>query len=433
MAGLTGLKGGAMRQTRFMRNIWLGIENLLLHKLRSFLTMLGVVFGVGSVVAMLSVGEGASKEALEQIRKLGSNNIIISSVKSAEEEAMSTAHSHMSIYGLLYEDHGRIAESFSHVKQTAPAKIMRKNSRLGEKEMELRVVGTTPQWFELVPREVLAGRELLPSDEEKKAPVAVLTEYGARKILATESTIGQTIRIGGDQFEVVGIVKSESGQAGNIQIPDQEVDVYIPIEVARRYFGDIFTKRTSGGDEREKVELHQIIVEVDEGDKVEGVAAGIIRMLEQFHKKKDYVVSVPLALRKQAEATKRRFNIVLGSIAGISLLVGGIGIMNIMLASVTERTREIGIRRAVGAKRRQIVYQFLIETTVLSTTGGIIGLGVGALIPFLITYFSGMITVMTWKGILLPLSISVTIGILFGLYPAIHAAKVDPIVALRHE
>ena len=161
-----------MRKTRFMRNIWLGIENLLLHKLRSFLTMLGVVFGVGSVVAMLSVGEGASKEALEQIRKLGSNNIIISSIKSAEEESLSTTHSHMGIYGLLYEDHRRISESFSHVKQTAPVKIVRKDSRLGEKEMELRVVGTTPQWFELVPRDVIAGRELLPSDEEKNAPVA---------------------------------------------------------------------------------------------------------------------------------------------------------------------------------------------------------------------------------------------------------------------
>ncbi|MHC4462180.1 MAG: ABC transporter permease [Planctomycetota bacterium] len=427
-----------MKQTKMMRNILLGIENLLLHKLRSLLTMLGVVFGVGSVVAMLSVGEGASKEALEQIRKLGSNNIIISSVKSAEEEALSTTHSHMSIYGLLYEDHRRIAESFSHVKQTAPAKIMRKDSRLGEKEIELRVVGTTPQWFELVPREVVAGRVLLPLDVAEKTPVAVLTVYGARKILAGENTIGQTIRIGGDQFEVIGIVQSESGgeaQAGSIkiQIPDQNVDVYIPIEVARRYFGDIFTKRTSSGDEREKVELHQIIVEVGEGEKVESIAAGIKRMLEQFHKKKDYAVSVPLALRKQAEATKRRFNIVLGSIAGISLLVGGIGIMNIMLASVTERTREIGIRRAIGAKRRQIIYQFLIETTVLSTTGGIIGLGMGALIPFLITYFSKMITVMTLKGILLPLLISITIGILFGLYPAIRAAKVDPIVALRHE
>jgi len=422
-----------MRQTRIARNIWLGIENLLLHKLRSFLTMLGVVFGVGSVVAMLSVGEGASKEALEQIRKLGSNNIIISSMKSAEEEATSTQHSHMSIYGLTHNDYRRIAMSFKHIKQTAPVKITRKDSRLLQRVLELRIVGTTPAWFKLMPREVLAGRVLLESDSRNSAPVAVLTEFGARKILATESTIGQTVRLGSDQFEVVGIVKSESGQAGNIQIPDQNVDAYIPIEVARRYFGDMFTKRTSGGDERELVELHQVIVQVDDPKKVEAVAAGIERMLERFHKKKDYVVSVPLALLKQAEATKRTFSIVLGSIAGISLLVGGIGIMNIMLASVTERTREIGIRRAIGAKRRQIVLQFLIETVVLSTMGGIIGLGMGTLIPFLITYFSGMVTVMTLKGILLPLLISMSIGILFGLYPAIHAAKVDPIVALRHE
>jgi putative ABC transport system permease protein len=422
-----------MRRTRIGRNIWLGIENLLLHKLRSFLTMLGVVFGVGSVVAMLSVGEGASKEALEQIRKLGSNNIIISSMKSAEEEATSTTRSRMSMYGLTYEDHRRVAQSFKDIQRTAPVKLIRRDSRLYGRVMELRVVGTTPEWFELVPRQVLAGRVLLKSDQEKQAPVVVLTEFGARKILATESTIGQTICIGSDQFEVIGIVKSESGQAGNIQIPDQDVDAYVPIEVARRYFGDIFTKRTSSGEERERVELHQMIIQVDDPKKVEAIAGGIERMLEKFHKKKDYVVSVPLALLKQAEAMKRRFNIVLGSIAGISLLVGGIGIMNIMLASVTERTREIGIRRAIGAKRRQIVFQFLIETVVLSTMGGIIGLGVGALIPFLITYFSGMVTMMTLKGILLPLLISMSIGILFGLYPAVHAAKVDPIVALRHE
>jgi putative ABC transport system permease protein len=395
--------------------------------------MLGVVFGVGSVVAMLSVGEGASKEALEQIRKLGSNNIIVSSIKSAEEEATSTQHSHMSIYGLTYEDHHRVAESFKDINRTAPVKLMRKDSRLRERVMELRVVGTTPEWFELVPREILAGRVLQGSGQDEQAPVAVLTEFGARKILATESTIGQTIRIGSDQFEVIGIVKSESGQAGNIQIPDQEVDAYIPIEVARLYFGDVFTKRTSGGDEREMVELHQMIVQVDDPKKVEAVAAGIERMLGQFHKKKDYVVSVPLALLKQAEAMKRRFNIVLGSIAGISLLVGGIGIMNIMLASVTERTREIGIRRAIGAKRRQIIFQFLIETVVLSTTGGIIGLGVGGLIPLLITYFSHMTTLITLSGVLLPLFISMTIGIVFGLYPAMRAARVDPIVALRHE
>jgi putative ABC transport system permease protein len=312
-------------------------------------------------------------------------------------------------------------------------KIIRKEARLRERSMELRVVGTTAEWFELVPREVEAGRVLLRSDEEKKAPVAVLTEFGARKLLATQGSIGQTVRIGGNEFEVVGIVRSESGQAGNIQIPDQEADVYISLEVARRYYGDIFTRVTSGSFERERVELHQIIVQVDDSRHVEAAAAGIERMLGLFHKKKDFVVSVPLALLKQTEATKRTFNIVLGSIAGISLLVGGIGIMNIMLASVTERTREIGIRRAIGAKRRQIIYQFLIETCVLSMFGGMIGLGIGVLIPRLITHFSDMPTVVTLNGILLPLFISMSIGILFGLYPAIHAAKVDPIVALRHE
>ena len=422
-----------MRQARIVRNIWLGIENLLLHKLRSFLTMLGVVFGVGSVVAMLSVGEGASQHALEQIRKLGSNNIIITSMKSAEEEQASTTHAHMSIYGLTYEDHRRLAESFKNIKETAPAKVMRKDASLRERAMELRVVGATPAWFHLVPREIVAGRVILQSDQDKRSPVAVLTEFGARKLLATEGTIGQTLRIGGNQFQVIGIIQSESGQAGNIQIPDQDIDVYIPLEVSQRYFGDIFAKRTAGTDEREKVELHQIIVQVDDAKNAEAVGAGIDRMLQKFHTKKDYAVSVPLALLKQAEATKRTFNIVLGSIAGISLLVGGIGIMNIMLASVTERTREIGIRRALGAKRKQIIFQFLIETVVLSTTGGLIGLGIGVLIPFLIWYFTKMPTVITMNGVLLPLFVSMAIGIVFGIYPAMNAAQVDPIIALRHE
>jgi putative ABC transport system permease protein len=422
-----------MHQVKIVRNIWSGIENLLMHKLRSFLTMLGIVFGVGSVVAMLSVGEGASKEALEQIRKLGSNNIIISAMKAVEDESLTTAHSHMSIYGLLYEDYRRVAESFTTIKQAVPVKLMRKESRLGERAMELRVVGTTPVWFELVPRPIIAGRVLMTEDVEKQAPVAVLTEFGARKLLATEHTIGQFVRIGSDVFEVVGIVKSEGGEAGNIQIPDQQVDVYIPIEVARKYFGDITTRVTMGGREREMVELHQIIVEVDGTENVELTAKGIEVVIKRFHDKKDYEVSVPLALLKQAEDTKRRFNIVLGSIAGISLLVGGIGIMNIMLATVTERTREIGVRRAIGAQRRQIVSQFLIETSVLSTIGGLIGIGFGVLVPFLITYFAGMPTVITPESILLPLFISASVGIIFGLYPAMRAAKVDPIVALRHE
>ena len=422
-----------MHQIKIVRNILLGIEDLLLHKLRSFLTILGIVFGVGSVVAMLSVGEGASKEALEQIRKLGSNNIIISSVKSIEDESAATTHSYMSIYGLTYDDYARVSESFKNIRQTAPIKIIRKQGRLGEKTLDLRVVGTTSAWFDLIQRPLIAGRTLLSSDSENKSAIAILTEFGARRLLAAEHTIGQSLRIGGDYFEVIGIVKSESGQAGNIRIPDQQVDVYIPIDTARAYFGDATLRVTTGSMALEKVDLHQLIVQVDSTEDVESTAEGIDAMLRRFHKKKDYIVSVPLALLREAEATKRRFNIVLGSIAGISLLVGGIGIMNIMLASVTERTREIGIRRAIGAKRSQIISQFLIETIVLSTVGGLIGIGMGVAIPSIITYFADMPTVITPMSIVLPLVISFITGLVFGLYPAMRAAKVDPIVALRHE
>ncbi len=422
-----------MKQTKFIRNIWLGVENLLLHKLRSFLTMLGVVFGVGSVVAMLSVGEGASAEALEQIRKLGSTNIIVQSLKPVEEQSSTSSSSHMSIYGLTYDDFDRMTQSYNAVTNVVPVKLIYKESRLGERALELRVVGTSPDWFDLVSRDLVAGRVMRQEDQDNLASVAILTEYGARRLLATKNTIGQPVSIGGNVFEVVGIVKSESGKAGNIQIPDQQVDAYIPIKVARQYFGDVFYKRSAGSRIREKVELHQIIVQVDDTANVESTAAAVGTMLNNFHKKNDFTLDIPLALLKQAEATKRTFNIVLGSIAGISLLVGGIGIMNIMLASVTERTREIGVRRAIGAKRRQIIFQFLIETVVLSTIGGLIGTGIGVLIPAMITYFTGMTTVVTAAGIFLPLIISAAIGILFGLYPAVHAAGVDPIVALRHE
>ena len=422
-----------MHRSKTIRNILLGIENLLLHKLRTFLTMLGVVFGVGSVVAMLSVGEGASKEAMDQIRKIGSNNIIINSIKSVEEASSSTMHSHLGIYGLTYNDQTRIEETFNKIEQTVPVKLVRKQCRLGERGLELRIVGTIPAWFELLKRDIVAGRVLTTADMDNFAGVVVLTEFGARKLLAAENTIGQALRMGSDYFEIIGIVKSEGGMAGNIQMPDEEIDAYIPMSVARERFGDISTTRTSGGNTRELVELHQLIVQVGSIDDVESVAKGIETMLTRFHKKEDYRVSVPLALLRQAEATKRTFNIVLGSIAAISLLVGGIGIMNIMLASVTERTREIGIRRAIGAKRKQIIVQFLIETIVLSTAGGFIGIGVGMFIPWLITYFAGMPTIVTIKSIVLSVGISITIGIIFGLYPAVRAANVDPIVALRHE
>ncbi len=422
-----------LRFIRISRDIKLGVKNLLLHKLRSLLTMLGLVFGVGSVIAMLAIGEGASEQALEQIRKLGSRNVIVSSRKPPDDKSSGSRPSWLSIYGLLYDDAERIGSTIPTVTTVVPVKSMLKTSRFEKRALDLRVIATTEGWFDLVKRPVLAGRTLTKRDMDEHAAVAVLTEYGARRLLATEHVLGESLSIEHNAFEVVGVVQSENSDGESMETPDNQTDVYIPLPAARERYGDLFIRRTQGAMVREQVELHQMLVNVESEDAVERTASAISRILEMFHRKKDYSVNVPLALLKQAEATKRTFSIVLGAIAGISLLVGGIGIMNIMLASVTERTREIGIRRAIGAKRNQIVLQFLIESLVLSAVGGFIGIGLGLMIPWLVTVFAGMPTVVTAWSLVLSLGISVGVGIGFGIYPAMRASRLDPIVALRHE
>ncbi len=421
-----------MRSVRLFRDIQLGLKNLLLHKLRSLLTTLGVVFGVASVIAMLAVGEGANQEALEQIRQLGSNIIILQSQRPVDEGSAAQRATFMSVYGLLRDDEIRIRESFEAVRRTVPARIMRQEGRVGERRMELRVVGTTPDWFAVVDRERLAGRLLAAGDLTTAAPVAVLSEDAARRLLAAGYAIGQQVRVGSHVFEIVGVLRAEGGVGGDQRL-DTDADLYIPLTSFQERFGEVIVQRRSGARQVELVELHQIIVEVDAIDDVEPTATAIRAMLQRFHPREDYRIDVPLALLRQAEATQRTFNIVLGSIAGISLLVGGIGIMNIMLASVTERTREIGVRRAIGARRRQIVSQFLIETVVLSSMGGLIGIAIGMSIPRLITHWAGMPTIVTTTSLIMAAGISMSIGIVFGLYPAMRASRLDPIVALRHE
>jgi putative ABC transport system permease protein len=209
--------------------------------------------------------------------------------------------------------------------------------------------------------------------------------------------------------------------------------MFIPLETAKLRYGEVLMRRRSGSFEAERVQLHEVTIKVSSLENVPGVADAVRTVLERNHKNKDYEIVVPLELLKRAERTKQIFNIVLGSIAAISLLVGGIGIMNIMLASVTERTREIGIRRALGARRHDIISQFLVETVLLSGVGGVLGVLLGVAIPFIVTYAAGMKTIVTLWAPLLAFTISAMVGVIFGIYPAFRAASMDPVEALRHE
>lgn len=418
------------------RTVRLGVKSLCQHKLRSLLTLLGIIFGVCSVIAMLAIGEGASQEAQDQIRQLGSQNIIVESVKPPEEEK-ATANTQWAVsYGLTYEDAQRIKATVPNAKVLVPMRVLRKTIRNVTRKVDGEVVGTVPWHPEIARLKMIKGRYFSPLEAAGKENVCVISSTVAEKLFFLEEPIGKVIRLGRGCYRIVGVaedkavkVSEKARKAGQ----SNDCVVYIPITTAKTRFGELMVKRTSGSLEIERVELHKIIVAVDDLEAVEGTALVVERLLSKFHKKEDYAVVVPLELLRQAKRTKQIFSIVLGSIAAISLLVGGIGIMNIMLATVTERTREIGVRRALGAKRKDIITQFLSETILLSGTGGVVGIVIGIALPILISSLTGMRTIITLWSLVLSFTISVAVGIIFGIYPARRAAQMDPIEALRHE
>ncbi len=417
----------------------LGIKSLLLHKLRSMLTMLGIIFGVCSVIAMLAIGEGASYEAQEAIKKLGSDNIILRSVKPPEDSKQSgTGRGSAIDYGLTYKDAARIQSTIPGVVRVLPVRIIRENVRFAANNLPCQVIGTLPFYTEIVGLDILRGRFLAEMDETISGNVCVLTVGLAQRLFPFQDPLEHSVRIDAFYYRVVGLVREKNMPEQRTQTAKAEGDpldnnVYIPLSTSRTRFGEVLIRRSAGSFEMEKIELHQLTVQMRDPTAVESADPQIKTLLGHFHSKVDYETIVPLQLLRQAEQTKRIFNIVLGSIAAISLLVGGIGIMNIMLATVTERTREIGIRRALGAKRRDITMQFLVETLVLAVGGGLIGVVVGVMVPLAVSHFTSMRTIVTPSSVLLAFGISGAVGIIFGLYPAKAAAKLDPIDALRHE
>jgi putative ABC transport system permease protein len=419
----------------FARAVKTGINSLMLHKLRSFLTTLGVLFGTSSVIAMLAIGEGASHEAQEQIKQLGSQNVIARSVKPREDPNQGNQTSRVLTYGITDADLARIEGTFPGVKRVVPIRQIQQEVRHADRVMAPRVLATRPVYREVTGRIVREGRFLTDEDERTASNVCVLGTEVARFLFPFESALGQRVKVGGDYFTVVGTLLPRVPLGDDPADAGSEVtgEVFIPYETARQWYGKLQVRMRAGSRDMEEVDLHEVIVEVDGPQNVALVAGATREMLERHHRSRDYEVIVPLELLARAEETKRIFNIVLGSIAGISLLVGGIGIMNVMLATVTERTREIGIRRALGAKRRHIVSQFLVETVCLSVGGGLIGVAFGLTIPLVVETLTDMVTIVTPAAPLLAFLISAGIGVLFGIYPAWRAAEMDPVEALRHE
>jgi putative ABC transport system permease protein len=429
---------------RLKRTAKLGIKSLWMHKLRSTLTTLGIIFGVSSVIAMLAIGEGASRRAQEQIAQLGSRNIIVKTVPPPEETGVTSQNESMRIYGLTYIDAERFRNSLPGVEVVVPSRRLPQQAWYRNRKVAIEIIGTVPWYPEISPVHVISGRFLTSIDMHHMQGVCVIDENVVKELFVFDDPLNQDIKIAGDYYRVVGIVspaklesavnslennapkgKAKGGNVGSI---------YVPLTTIKNRFGEI-SMQLSGGSGRsvEKVELQEIIVKVGSMEDVLPTRNVLETILSRFHKKDDYQVVVPLELLKQARQTQRLFSIVLGSIAAISLLVGGIGIMNIMLATVSERTREIGIRRALGARRRDIILQFLSETLLLTFLGGVLGISLGSLIPFMVTRFARMPTVITGTSLILAFGISGAVGIIFGLYPAWRAAHMDPIESLRHE
>jgi putative ABC transport system permease protein len=349
-------------------------------------------------------------------------------------------------YGLTYSDAERFKNGIPDVEVIVPIRRLTEQAWYRNRKASVEVVGTVPWHPDTSPIKLKMGRFLSSTDMHYKQSVCVVDERVVKDLFAFDDPLGQDVKISSDYYRVVGIVSAQASNSAEHSLTGggtstatsgkggaNVANIYIPLTTVKDRFGEISLQFSGTSRNIEKVELQEIIIKVGKMDNVLGVRDILGTLLARFHKKADYQVIVPLELLKQAERTKLIFSIVLGSIAAISLVVGGIGIMNIMLATVSERTREIGIRRALGAKKNDIIIQFLSETLILTLAGGVLGMILGSLIPFLVTYFGNMPTVITTTSLILSFGISAAVGITFGLYPAYRAANMDPIESLRHE
>lgn len=456
---------------RYIANLYIALDAVLANKMRSILTALGIIFGVSAVIAMLAIGNGAQQEILDQIKLVGVNNIIIQpTVEQTEENIQATDEdseaSEKDKYspGLTVRDVEGMKEIIPGISRVSPEILLETYLIKSGIRRSAKLVGVEPAYFELTNFQLSEGRMFTEKHLDRGDPVCIIGKSIQTKFFPTSDPIGKTIKVGNQWLEVIGVLEERiiSEQSiKNLGIRDYNMDVYAPLEtVLVRYINrDLITPdniqttnvasrgrfvviggvggSSSESQSTEKENYHQLdrlVVQVDETELLTPVADVLSRFLQRRHYEViDFEITIPELLLKQQQRTKQIFNFVLGAIAGISLLVGGIGIMNIMLASVLERIKEIGLRLSIGAKKQDIILQFLFEAVMISITGGLIGVMLGIIMASIVSEFADIPTIILPSSIILSFGVAATVGLIFGIAPARKAASQDPITSLRYE
>lgn len=438
-----------MFNERLLANFYIAFEAVLANKIRSLLTALGIIFGVAAVIAMLAIGNGAQQEILEQIKLVGVNNIVIEPIVEQVEEEVdesSIMEQERPKYspGLKLQDVEAISAVIPGIKRISPEIVFDTYIVKSGLRRSAKLVGVTPAYFEVLDFRLREGRMFSEKNMVKGDAVCIIGRGVQSKFFPKENPIGKKIKSGNQWLEVIGVLEERIVSESSISklgIRDFNMDVYIPVQTMLIRFRnrDLVTQAALMGMESSpsKSNYHQLdklVVQVEDSELLTPTAEVLSKVLERRHfNVVDFEITIPELLLKQQQRTQNIFNIVLGAIAGISLLVGGIGIMNIMLASVMERIKEIGLRLSLGAKKSDIVNQFLFEAVMISITGGIIGVVLGVFLAHMVSRFGEFPTIITMQSIILSFGVSATVGLVFGIMPAKRAANQDPITSLRYE
>ncbi|MDR2145991.1 MAG: ABC transporter permease [Tannerella sp.] len=410
----------------YSENIRLAIGGLVEHKIRSLLTMLGIIFGVASVIAMLSIGEGAKREAIAKYQDLGVNNIIVREIKLSDTE-LEEVRAKFS-QGLSLKDADAILEIVPGVTQVASQAEISTEVKYTDKSVKSTVIGVTSNFLGMMNYRISRGDMIGDQHYGQRLKVCVLGAGIAGSLFGYDDPIGKMVKVEDQWLEVVGVLESKAlftETVGELAARDLNTDVYVPLST--------FLNRFS----RENAltgQIQQITAQVDNSGRLVEASVLIDEILKRHHfNNSDYNIVIPFELLKQEEKERQIYNFLLGAIAAISLLVGGIGIMNIMLATVMERTREIGTRRAIGARKADIMSQFVTEAVAISIVGGIIGVILGVTLSLTVSLFTDVTTYIRFYSILLAFTFSVIVGIAFGYLPAKNAANLNPVDSMRYE